>query len=227
MQQRNAALKTPRGRWMEKSSAAAGMGFGTRGTELLKQARSKCGENPSWRRADEAQSTCGINPFSRGRSKGLRWGHAVPSLGGSEEKPCQRLRKSMADFSTSWQSKGVDAKNKTKQNTTPQLLLATRGLVFLVRDYSSKHQYTDTIVTPGHAPPHLISVKHHFPLRNSCLGEGSACDQAQERQRKALKKETGMSESFPSRNDLLKSRSAMWSARFSSSWTQLAVWVVR
>lgn len=223
MQQRNTALKTPRGRWMEKSSAAAGMGLGTRGTELSKQARSKCGENPPWWRADEAQSTCGINPFSRGRSKGLRWGHAVPSTRREWGKTLPKA---------SWKCGGFFYKLTEqrcwcqKQNTTLQLLLATRGLVFLVRDYSSKHQYTNTIVTPGHAPPHLISVKHHFPLRNSCLGEGSACDQAQERQRKALKKETGMSESFPSRNDLLKSRSATLSARFSSSWTQLAVRVV-
>lgn len=45
------------------------------------------------------------------------------------------------------------------------------GKVLIVIDYSAKHQYTDTIATPGRAPAHLISIK----ISKVSNGTGARC----------------------------------------------------
>lgn len=85
------------------------------------------------------------------------------------------------------------------------------GKVLIVIDYSAKHQYTDTIATPGRAPAHLISIKISLSSPNSCWSEQSTRGQGEQWHRSsvqvalavlpllAMRQETGQGyfESFP------------------------------
>lgn len=154
---------------------------------------------------------------------GTRCPDTSPALWRKQGNPCQRLQESAEDFSTRWQSKDVDAK-KIHPSTVVGNWRARASSKRLFCQ-APAHQYNSHPRARTSAPYFckipLSSLKQLF--------EGSVNDRGQERQRSwlllavfplpALKPGTRIFESFPTRDDLLKSRSEMWSTRHSSSWT--------